>query len=215
MAGVVVYCWRCMSFCVGAELRARGGMVRRGWQRSAVAVVLGLLTGSAAAETPQEALFAFAGEVAQHLLTQEYKELSLLHYYPGRSGLAAAGEESCQVEYSLRDMVGQFGELQNLRPLANRVMFMGLGSGSGDPAYWRTQPGAYTFTYEADFSKAGHGILKLEVVNFAEKPRLKAINFGLPASEQALGELRGIAATVSESRRLRDQAHICQPLVES
>lgn len=191
-------------------------MGRKRWQRHAVAALLGvLLAAEAVAEAPQEALFSFADEVAQHILAQEYRELSLLHYYPGRPSLAYAGEESCQVEQTLRDMAGQFGELQSLRPLAGKVLFMGLGSGSGDPDFWRSQPGAYTFTYEADFSKAGHGIIKLEVVNFTEKPRLKAINFGLPASEKALGELSGIAATVSESRRLRDQAHACRAQVES
>lgn len=188
--------------------------VRRGLY-SGVATVLAatVVTGQAAAEAPREALFDFAGEVARHLLAQEYHELSLLHLYPGPPTYTA--EESCQVEQTLRDMAGQFGELQSLRPLASRVLFMGLGSSSGDPEYWSSHPGAYTFTYEADFKKAGHGIIKLEVVNFTEKPRLKAINFGLPASEEALGELSGIAAAVSKSRHRRDESHLCRPQVQS
>lgn len=193
--------------------------VWRGW---GVAALLGLgLTAQAGAGTgtgtgtPRDDLFSFAGEVAQHILAQEYHELSLLHHYPGRLTTAYAAEESCQVEQTLRDMVTQFGELRSLRPLAGKVLFMGLGSGTGDPAYWRNQPGAYTFTYEADFSKAGHGIIKLEVVDFAKAPRLKAINFGLPASEEAMGTLSGIAAAVTESRRQRDQHHECLVRIES
>lgn len=54
---------------------------------------------------------------------------------------------------------------------------MGLGSGSGNPAYRRSQPALFTFAREAGFTRAGHGIIKLEVVNV-----------GLPASGQALVE---------------------------
>ena len=186
----------------------------RWWDVGAAALTM-LLAGSAVAESPRDELFAFAGEVTQRILAEDYKQLSQLHFYPDQSRAAHFGEESCQVEYSLRDMASQFGELHNLRPLAGKVFFMGLGSGSGDPAYWRTQPEPYTFTYEADFSKAGHGIVKLEVVDFGGKPRLKAIDFGLPASEKAMGELQGIAASVAESRRQRDQTHLCQSKLES
>lgn len=179
-----------------------------------VALVL-MLAGRAVAETPPDELSSFAGEVAQHMLAQEYRELALLHHYPDTVRSASGVDESCQVEQSLRDLASGFGDLNSLRPLASRVLFMGLGSGSGDPAYWRSQPGAYTFTYEADFSKAGHGILKLEVVNYSGKLRLKAINFGLPASEQALGELHDIAEMVAESRRLHDSSRLCQVRIES
>lgn len=35
---------------------------------------------------------------------------------------------------------------------------------------------------------AGHGIIKFGVVNFSNRPRLKVINVGLPAANQALVE---------------------------
>ncbi|MFC1748143.1 hypothetical protein ACFL2V_04990 [Pseudomonadota bacterium] len=162
-----------------------------------------------------EALFAFAGQVSQHILAQQYQELSQLHHYPGPIAPAFAGENLCHVEHNLRDLVDQFGELQSMRPLAERVMFMGLGSGNGFEEYWQQQPGAYTFTYQAKFKKAGMGILKLEVINFTEKPRLKSIHFGLPASEAAMSRLQDMASEVTHAREQREESHACQTLIQS
>lgn len=160
-------------------------------------------------------LFQFAGQVTQHILAQQYHELSQLHHYPGHGNPVFAGENLCHVEHNLRDLVDQFGELQSMRPLMGRVMFMGLGSGNGFDEYWQQQPGAYTFTYQAEFKKAGMGILKLEVVNFTEKPRLKSIHFGLPASEQAVLQLQDIVSEVTHAREERKENDACRILIQS
>ncbi len=186
----------------------------RFWLNSIFGVLLSLSIGISYA-ADREALFSFASQVSQHMLAQHFHELSSLHHYPGQMNAAFAYEDACMVEHNLRDLVKGFGELQSLRPLRGRAMFMGLGSGNGNAEYWSQQPGAYTFTYEAEFKKAGSGIIKLEVVDFTEKPRLKAIHFGLSASEESILTLQEIALDVTEAREAREKSHVCRSVIQS
>ena len=180
-----------------------------------VCVAMAFAGSARAASSEHEALFTFVDRIAQHILTQKYQELSSLHHYPGASNSAYAGEDRCHIESNLRDLVDQFGDLKSMKPLNERVMFVGLGSGHGHEGYWQQQPQAYTFTYQAEFSKAGSGILKLEVVNFTDHPELKSIQFGLPASEQSMSLLQTIASEVYQAREQRQSNHICRAPLQS
>ncbi len=155
------------------------------------AVLLALVLPTLArADHPAQAA---ADRAVALLVDGDFQAVSALHQYPPAYSSGELLDDKRAVSKGLSLLVGRFGSPSVVGPSETFRYFYHVGSGGGTVAYWATIPtsSVTTHVYEVGFEFAGEGFIKVDVVSIENgaAPRIKAIEFGLPAERPEAKQL--------------------------
>jgi hypothetical protein len=107
---------------------------------------------------------------------------ALFHYPPEETPAERAGDVAA-VTQSLSILEKHFGTVDSGTPINGPVMYVQVGAGSANLAYWQKHPESLQLTYRARFSRFGDGFVALDLTNLASRWEIRQVHFGLPASD--------------------------------
>ena len=142
------------------------------------------LNAPARAETDPDTratVLALANRCLSLLQNQQYQELSGLFRYPDYYSVKERDTDQGNVADNLKDMVREFGALDNVALFDGYALIRDLGTGGGDQGYWIRHPRAFNVRFEAHFSGAGDGFVKVQLVADGGPLEVRSISFGLAA----------------------------------
>jgi len=130
---------------------------------------------------PREAVIALANRCVSLIENHQYGELAALFRYPDYYSVKELDSDRDNVANNLKDMVREFGAVDNVSLFDGYAVIRDLGTGGGDRGYWLRHRHAYNVRFEAHFAGAGDGFVKVQLVADGGPLDVRSISFGLAA----------------------------------
>ena len=129
----------------------------------------------------REAVLAVANRCLSLIENHQYGELAGLFRYPDYYSAKERDADLDNVADNLKDMVREFGAVDNVSLFDGYAVIRDLGTGGGDRGYWIRHRHAYNVRFEAHFAGAGDGFVKVQVVADGGPLDVRSISFGMAA----------------------------------